>query len=136
MYAFVTHWLQPLQSVCLGRVIFRSSKQCRSTEQCHSHIILGLPCVAAASNGMFRTYASCSAQSSSPVYPTMTWFNCRYAPKYVEEYVGATNSGKYVEEYVGATNSGESLHLAEFWVDMRCVSLSHCPKLAVHHVTA
>ena len=46
------------------------------------------------------------AQTSCPVKVTMTWFNCRYAPE-------------YVKGYVDATNLGESLHLAEFWVDMR-----------------
>ena len=37
---------------------------------------------------------------------------CRYAPKYVKE---------YVDETIG---SGE-LHLAEFWVDMRWDRLAH-----------
>lgn len=71
---------------------------------------IGLPCIAhlsAASHDTYHTHAWCFAQTSSPLNPTMTWSDCRYAPK-------------YVKEYVGATNLGESLHLAEFWVDMRC----------------
>lgn len=52
----------------------------------------------------------------------MTLSDCRYAPK-------------YVKEYVSATNLGESLHLAEFWVDMRCDILSHFQQFAVRHVT-
>lgn len=36
----------------------------------------------------------------------MIWVDCRYAPR-------------YAKEYVDATNLDGSLHLAEFWVDMR-----------------
>ena len=67
-------------------------------------------------------YARCLAQTSSPRISNMTLSDCRYAPK-------------YVKEYVSATNLGESLHLAEFWVDMRCDILSHFQQFAVRHVT-
>lgn len=43
----------------------------------------------------------------------MAWLCCRYAPK-------------YVKEYVDAVSLDEALHLGEFWVDMRYDTFSSC----------